>query len=250
MNSVRSNAGVVVTRVARTQWHALEADQVVGRAETSRRPDGRLFLSADAWHSAVFDQLAHAMLTALPKPLYTVVDEDDHDLTAGWTRAGLTTRRREWEYLVPTNVAEPRPPSGVTIIGLGAAEEAPLTALDRVVRDEVAATVGWHDMPAEVLPHQNDPSKYAVAAVAGEYVGLVRVTSRPQLPRIGLIAVRADHQRRGIGRALLVSVLDSLRRRGTETATAEVTESNTAATALFDGVGARRASSNLELVFA
>jgi ribosomal protein S18 acetylase RimI-like enzyme len=43
-------------------------------------------------------------------------------------------------------------------------------------------------------------------------------------------------------------VLGALHRRGIATASAEVNESNEAALALFEGVGARRASSNLELV--
>jgi ribosomal protein S18 acetylase RimI-like enzyme len=263
MNSVYVTSGmgehaVVTTRVAERQWHALEDDQVVGRGHTSRRPDGRIFLSIDAWHGAVFDQLADAMLADLPKPLYTVVDEADLELTSHWERAGFTTRRREWEYLVPT---DPRitglgcvlPPSGVTIVAVGGAEEGPLRALDRVIRDEVEASVGWQEMPAEVLPRLDgatlvDPSKYAVAARPDQYVGLVRLAAVTRRPRIGLIAVRSDQHRRGIARALLAHVLGSLHRCGTETASAEVNESNGAAMALFEGAGARRASSNLELV--
>jgi len=53
---------------------------------------------------------------------------------------------------------------------------------------------------------------------------------------------------RGIGRALLAHLLGALHHVGKETALAEVTESNVAATALFEGVGARRTGSNLELV--
>jgi ribosomal protein S18 acetylase RimI-like enzyme len=244
---------VAVTRVTQTLWHAVENDQVVGRGEASRRPDGRLFLSADAWHDAVFDQLADAMLAALPRPLHTIVDEADPDLTAGWARAGFTTRRREWEYLVPTDpqvtgLHAVHPPAGVTIIP---AAEGPLRALDRVIRDEVEASVGWREMPTEVLPRSAlDPTRCTVAAQADQYVGLVRLAGRPQQPRIGLIAVRAGQQRRGVGRALLAHVLGSLHSAGVPTASAEVTESNSAATALFDGVGARRVSSNLELVFA
>jgi ribosomal protein S18 acetylase RimI-like enzyme len=258
MNSAHftSEAGehtAVVTRVADTHWHAVADGRVVGRGEASRRPDGRTFLSADAWHDAVFDQLADAMLAVLPKPLYTVVDEADLDLTANWLRAGFTTRRREWEYLVPTDprvtgLDSVRPPTGVTI---GAADGAPLRALDRVIRDEVEATVGWREMPAEVLrPSAMDLSKYTVAAQADRYVGLVRVAAMTRQPRIGLVAVRGDHHRRGIARALLAHVLGSLHRRGIPAASAEVNESNAAATALFDGVGARRTGSNLELVFA
>jgi hypothetical protein len=155
-----------------------------------------MFVSIDAWHGAAFDRLAEAMLAALPRPLHTVVEEADLDLTIQWQRAGFTTRRREWEYAVPT---DPRatgldsalPPPGVTIKAFGSAQEAPLRALDSTIRDEVAAG--------------------------------------------------------GIARALLAHALGALHHIGKETASAEVTESNVAATALFEGIGARRIGSNLEL---
>ncbi|MET8943303.1 GNAT family N-acetyltransferase [Streptomyces sp. NPDC004542] len=249
---------VVVTRVSDAQWHAVEDDRTVGRGHASRRPDGRLFISVDAWHGTVFDRLADAMLTDLPTPLYTVVDETDHDARSAWERAGFATARREWGCVVPTDpritgLGPVRPPSGVTILPPGRAEEGPLRALDRVIRDEVEASVGWRTMPAEVLPRPAgatvlDPSTYAVALHSGQYVGLVRMATRTRQPRIGLIAVRADRHRRGIARALLAQVLGSLHRSGTASAWAEVDESNTAATALFESVGARRAGSALELV--
>jgi ribosomal protein S18 acetylase RimI-like enzyme len=248
----------VITRVAERQWHALEDDRVVGRGEASPRPDGRIFLSIDAWHGTVFDQLADAMLPALPKPLYTVVDEVDHDLTSHWERVGFTIRRREWEYLVPTDprvtgLGSVSPPPGVTVVAFGGAEVGRLRELDRAIRDEVEAGLGWHEMPADVLARPDgvttdDLPKYAVATDADRYVGLVRVVQVTRQPRIGLIAVRADRHRRGIARALLAHVLDALHRAGIPAASAEVNESNAAAIALFDGIGARRASSNLELV--
>lgn len=89
MNPPDTHEKTVVTRVAERHWHALEDDLVVGRGEASRRPDGRVFLSVDAWHGAVFDHLAEAMLRDLPRPLYTVVDEADLDLTTDWLRAGF-----------------------------------------------------------------------------------------------------------------------------------------------------------------
>ncbi|MGW4483418.1 GNAT family N-acetyltransferase [Amycolatopsis sp. NPDC004368] len=256
MDTVRFTAGepaVVITRVTPKLWHALDDDRVTGRAEATTRPDGRVFLSVDAWHRSVFDRLAHAVLADLAEPLHTVVDEADHELLTGWRQAGLTVRRREWEYVVPTDVPLTAPPAGVTIVPAGAAEEGPLRALDRVVRAEVEAAVGWQEMPAEVLVRPAgdtvvDPAKYAVAADGGEYAGLVRVVQVTRLPRIGLVAVRADRQRRGIARALLTHSLGVLHQAGIASAYAEVNEANEAATALFEGLGARRAGSTVELV--
>lgn len=248
---------VMITRVADRQWHALDDDLVVGRGHAVQRPDGRLFVSIDAWHDAAFDRLAEAMLTQLPAPLHTVVDEADVNLMAGWRRAGFTIRRREWEYAVPTDpratgLDEVLPPQGVTIVPAGQADEDLLRAVDRAIRDEVEAAVGWQSMPAEVIPRPEgdtivDPSKYAVAAAPGRYLGLIRVVTVIR-PRIGLIAVRAGEQRRGIGRVLLAHALGTLHRSGFTEAWTEVQESNHAASALFEGIGARPMSSNLELV--
>lgn len=249
---------VTITRVAGRQWQALDGDLVAGCGYAEHRPDGRLFVSIDAWHDAAFDRLAGAMVAELPAPLYTVVDEADVELTAGWRRAGFTVRRRECEYAVPTDprvtgLGDVRPPPGVTIVPAGQADETLLRAVDRAIRDEVEATVGWwQSMPAEVIPRPAgdtivDPSKYAVAAAPDRYLGLVRVVTVIR-PRVGLVAVRAGERRRGIARALLAHALGTLHRSGYEAAWTEVQESNRAASALFDGIGARPVGGNLELV--
>ena len=246
---------VAITRIAERHWHALEDDQVVGRGEVYRRPDRRHFLSIDAWHEGVFARLALTMLADLPRPLYTVVDEADLDLMLRWERAGFAPRRREWEYVIPTDPqitglgAAPQP-VGITTLAFGEAKEAPLQALDRAIRDEIEATVGWQLMPADVLsgPGQPDLAKHALAANGDQYVGLIRVTPLPRQPRIGLIAVRSGQRRRGIARTLLAQVLGSAHQRGIATASADINQSNSAAIALFEGIGATRASSNLELV--
>ncbi|MES9621240.1 GNAT family N-acetyltransferase [Streptomyces tuirus] len=247
----------MITRVADRQWHALDDNLVVGRGYAQHRPGGRLFVSIDAWHDAAFDLLAEAMAADLPAPLYTLVDEADVELTAGWRRAGFTIRRREWEYAVPTDprvtgLDEVLPPPGVTIVPAGQADETLLRAVDRAIRDEVEATSGWQWMPAEMVPRPDgdtivDPSKYAVAAAPDRYLRLIRVV-RMKRPRIGLVAVRADEQRRGIARALLAHALGTLQHSGATAAWAEDQEANQAATALFEGVGARPMGSNLELV--
>ncbi|MFI5706719.1 GNAT family N-acetyltransferase [Kribbella sp. NPDC051620] len=239
---------VTISRVADNQWHAVENDLVVGRGHASRRLDGRTFVSIDTWRGDVFDQLAAAMLT--DQPLYTVVDENDRDVMAGWERAGLTTSRREYEFVVPTDQPATPAPSGVVIT---AADEEPLRLLDKAIRAEVEAGAGWQTMPAEVLPWQGgtrplDPSKYTVAIRDGRYVGLVRVATRTRRPRIGLVAVLAAEQHHGIGRALLTHVLRGLHDSGFEAVTAEVDESNKPALALFESLGAQRTGTTLELV--
>ncbi|HZX06008.1 GNAT family N-acetyltransferase [Kribbella sp.] len=247
MNSLPSTPGlgarpVTVSRVAENQWHAVQDDLTVGRGYASRRLDGRTFLSIDTWQDAVFDRLAVAMLADQPAPRYTVVDETDRDLTAAWERAGFVIGRRESEFVVPAGPHAATVPDGVTIT---TADAAPLRALDRAIRAEVEAGPGWHTMPAEVLPWQGgtrplDPSKYTVAVRDGRYVGLLRLATRTRRPRIGLVAVLAAEQRQGIARALLSHALSS-------EATAEVDETNTAAMALFEGIG-RRTGRSLELV--
>ncbi|WP_433666247.1 GNAT family N-acetyltransferase [Nocardia sp. CA-136227] len=249
---------VDIRRVELTRWEAVENDLVVASGEVSRRPDGRLFASIDAWHDDVFDQIAAAMLATLRRPLHTVVDEGDDGLLSCWGRAGFVTRRREWEYLVPTDPATTglgavTPPPDIAVVPAGSAEKEPLRVVDRFIREEVESTIGWQEMPAEILRGPGgdtvvDPKLYVAAAQVDRYVGLLRVVQVTRLPRIGLIAVRADARRRGIGRAMLSEALGALHDRGITTATAEVNESNGAALALFDSVGARRVGGNLELV--
>ncbi|MEJ2858428.1 MULTISPECIES: GNAT family N-acetyltransferase [unclassified Saccharothrix] len=229
MNTSRFTAGGPAVEIARAEpdlWHALDDGRAAGHGEATTRPDGRIFLTVDAWHRSVFDQLAGAMLTDLPGPLHTVVDGADHDLLAAWRDAGLTIGRREWDYVVPT---APARPAGVTI--------RPATADDLARQD-------WELRP--VTPAVAPPSN-VVAVVDGESVGLLRVV-RVRVARIDLVTVRATHRRRGIGRALVTHALGVLHGEGVEVAYARVDEADVAATALVEGLGGRRAASTLELV--
>ncbi|BFV55562.1 GNAT family N-acetyltransferase [Kitasatospora sp. CMC57] len=249
---------VTVLHVSDDQWHAVADGRVVGRADAWRRPDGRTFVSVDAWDGPVFDRLADTLSARLPTPLYTLVDDNDQQSQESWRRLGFTAYRREWQYAVPTEPGTTGlnalpPPSGLTVLPAGQAAADPLRALDRVIRAEVGATVGWQSMPAEVIPLPDgvtvpDPSKCAVAVQEGRYVGLLRLAPVPRQPRIGLIAVLADRQRQGVARALLAHTLSALHRSGVARATAEVSESNHAARELFESIGARRVGANLELV--
>ncbi|MGI5130070.1 GNAT family N-acetyltransferase [Pseudonocardia sp. CA-107938] len=233
----------VIDRVAEGRWRAVADGREIGRGDASRRPDGRIFVSVDAWHGDVFDQLAAAVLAELPRPLHTMVDEVDHDTVERWERAGMALRRREWLYALPVGPGHAVPLAGVTLLPVGAAEEEPLRTAWAALGAEIEATAGW---PPPGAPC--DPTRYAVAAGPDGYDGLVRVVTRRRHARIASIAVRAERRRLGIGRALLVDVLATLHRAGIDTASADVDESNTAALALFDSIGGRRMSSGLELV--
>ncbi|MFD7641572.1 GNAT family N-acetyltransferase [Kitasatospora sp. NPDC059795] len=260
---------VMINRVDEAQWQAVADEQIVGHGDVSQRPDGRLFVSIDVWQDEAFDPLADAMLGELPGAvLHTLVGGEDAELASRWQRAGFTVERREWEYLMPTRTEPATEPAteqadqadqaepageGVTILPAGTADEQLLRALDRDVRAQVEAAVGWHTMPAELRPHPAgdtliDPSLYAVAVLDGQYAGLIRVVSRGRRARIGLLAVRAELRRRGAGRALLRHALATLHEAGIDTAWTEIDQSHTAATTLFEQSGARRTGHLAELV--
>jgi ribosomal protein S18 acetylase RimI-like enzyme len=180
------------------------------------------------------------MLASLPRPLHTLVDEADRELTAQWRRAGFEQARREWEYVVPTDPAHTglgpgRPPRATTIVTLGRTEPDRLRALLRAL-----------DEPTML----RDPSRYAAVAWRDEYLGLLRLAPVPRRPVVGLVAVRHDVRRRGIARALLAHVLGDLHDAGTRDVSATVDEANLLAVALAEVVGGRRGTSQLELVLA
>ncbi|MFG2695880.1 GNAT family N-acetyltransferase [Kitasatospora sp. NPDC048407] len=246
---------VMISRVDEAQWQAVADERIVGHGDVSERPDGRLFVSIDVWQDEAFDPLAEAMLGELSGAvLHTLVGGEDAELASRWERAGFAVGRREWEYLLPTRTdGGGQVPEGVTILPAGTADEGLLRELDREVRAQVEAEVGWHTMPVELRSGPAgdtlvDPSLYAVALVSGQYAGLIRVVSRGRRARIGLLAVRAEYRRRGAGRALLGHALAALDEAGIESAWTEIDQANTAATTLFEHFGARRTGHLAELV--
>lgn len=210
----------VITRVAADQWHAVDDGLTIGRGNSTHRPDGRLFISIDAWHDAVFDRLAAAMLAELPGPLHTVIDADDSATADNWRRAGFAERRRERHYLVALDDARltAQAPVGVTITG---------------------------DGDGDVFRAEAEGSE--VGAI--RLIPLMRSDGTPRIARIASVEVRADRHRRGIGRALLAHALRALHDRGFPMASADVDDTDTAAIHLIEGAGARHTSNSLELTW-
>src|SRR4051812_39411573 len=93
--NMEKDAVVIARIVEGMRWHALDDDEVVGRGEALRRPDGRVFLGVDSWRDEVFHELVATMLADLPGTVYTLVDEDDRDTQTRWRGAGFVVCRRE-----------------------------------------------------------------------------------------------------------------------------------------------------------
>jgi ribosomal-protein-alanine N-acetyltransferase len=79
---------------------------------------------------------------------------------------------------------------------------------------------------------------YIAAVQDGEVVGYAGlVVAPPDEAWVNNMAVRRDHQRRGIGRALLEELLAIARRNGARHTLLEVAADNTPAQALYDSYG-------------
>jgi ribosomal-protein-alanine N-acetyltransferase len=79
---------------------------------------------------------------------------------------------------------------------------------------------------------------YVAAVQDGEVIGYAGlVVAPPDEAWVNNMAVRRDHQRRGIGRALLEELLSIARRNGARHTLLEVAADNTPAQALYDSYG-------------
>jgi len=109
-----------------------------------------------------------------------------------------------------------------------------IMAIERVEFPEDA----WSErtMAAELA---NPHGRYLVAVddASGEVVAYAGVRVGGEQADIQTIAVRADRRRVGIGRALMVELLDEGRRRGAGTAFLEVRADNLGAQTLYAGLG-------------
>ncbi|MDN5930279.1 MAG: GNAT family N-acetyltransferase [Pseudonocardia sp.] len=225
-------------------WHALEDDEVVGRAHLLHRPDGRRFLGVDAWRPVTFDRLVRAVLADVPHDLHSRVDAHDGETLDGLARHGFSVARREDDVLVRTAVPDPPAPFVVPILPATDVPAARLAALDRALREDGPDGDGWADEARRpyLLTHL-----VAVDDRTGDLVGLARIWRGTQLPRLGVVGVTRSHRGCGLGRALLEAAFMPLAKDGVARVTAEVDASNPAGQALLRGFGAVRTGGSVEM---
>ena len=126
-------------------------------------------------------------------------------------------------------------PNGITILPLRREHLAPVARLEAVCFAEP-----WSEKSLELLlKHDN----FALVAMEGDHlVGYCGVVTALDEGQITNVAVDPAARRRGIGRALMLAVMDEARRkrRGLISLSLEVRVSNEAAISLYTACGFRR----------
>ncbi|MEP7177837.1 MAG: GNAT family N-acetyltransferase [Pseudonocardiales bacterium] len=261
MSGSLSEPGEYVTRVSRSAvWNLVRGADTIASAHAMCRPDGRWFVSIDAWDDAAWAPLAAVMIKDLDCDLHTVVDESDGATLASWRRFGFQTARREIDYVIPVDpgvsgLVDSRLPDGMVMLAADAVDETELRLLDDTLRADGPGSDGWLNDPQEFRERSFDeryfdPATYLVALddAGPAFAGLVRIAVLPRRPRLGLIGVSSGYRRRGLARALLAAAFAALHDRGFTQVSAEVDATNTASVRLLEQIGAERVGASVVLV--
>lgn len=250
-----------VARLTRTaEWNLVRSGQVVAGAHATCRPDGRWFVSIDAWDQAADAPLLAAMVADLRHDLHTNIDAADEAELRRWHGLGFEPARREILLAVPvdpavTGLRQSGPVPGIVLLSADAVDENALRELDDTLRADVPGCTGWVNDPMEFREYtfderQFDPATYLVAVddTSKRFAGLVRVWTNPRRSRLGLVGVTAPYRRRGLARALLARAFAPLHERGVRTVAAEVDVANSSSLALLNGIGAEPVGESIELI--
>lgn len=256
-----SEPGEYVVRLSRTAtWNLVRGADTIASAHAMCRPDGRWFVSIDAWDDPAWAPLMAVMIKDLGCDLHTLVDETDEVTLASWRRFGFEVARREIDYVVPvdpgvTGLVDSRLPDGMALLAADAVDETELRLLDDTLRADVPGSDGWLNDPQEFRERSFDeryfdPATYLVALddAVPAFAGLLRITVLPRRPRLGLIGVPSGYRRRGLARALLAAAFAALHDRGFTHVWAEVDATNTAAIRLLEQIGAQRAGASVVMI--
>ena len=256
-----SEPGEYVARRSRTAtWNLVRGATVIAGAHALCRPDGRWFVSIDAWDDSAWAPLMAVMIKDLGCDLHTIVDESDEATLSSWRRFGFELARREIDYVLPvdpgvTGLVQSRLTDGIALLGADAVDETELRLLDDTLRADLPGSDGWLSDPQEFREHafderHFDPATYLVALddSGPAFAGLVRIWVRPRRARLGLIGVTPGYRRRGLARALLAAAFGALTERGITHVGAEVDATNTASIRLLEQIGGQRTGACVVLV--
>jgi ribosomal protein S18 acetylase RimI-like enzyme len=248
-------------RLSRTAtWNLVRGGDRIASAHGMCRPDGRWFVSIDAWDDAAWAPLMTVLVKDLACHLHTVVDASDAATLASWRRFGFEVARREIDYLIPvdpgvTGLVDSWLPERMVLLAADAVDETELRLLDDSLRADVPGYDGWLNDPQEFRERSFDerhfdPATYLVALddAVPAFAGLVRIAVMPRRPRLGLLGVTPAYRRRGLARALLTAAFAALHDRGFTHVTAEVDTTNTASIRLLEQIGGQRTGASLVLL--
>ncbi|MDT4907015.1 MAG: hypothetical protein QOI69_256 [Pseudonocardiales bacterium] len=260
-SAAMSEPGEYVVRLSRTAtWNLVRGADTIATAHAMSRPDGRWYVSIDAWDDAAWPPLMDIMIKDLGCDLHTIVDESDETTQANWRRFGFEVARREIDYMIPvdpgvTGLVESRLPDGMVLLAADAVDETELRLLDDTLRAYVPGGDGWRNDPQEFREHSFDeryfdPATYLVALddSVPAFAGLVRIMVMPRRPRLGLIGVAAGYRRRGLARALLAAAFVALHDRGFTHVWADVDATNAATIRLLEQIGGQRTGASVAMV--
>ena len=129
--------------------------------------------------------------------------------------------------------------------------DAPPVRIRRMTLDDLPAVMeleratfpadAWTEgMMRGELADQPRTRHYVVAMIGDEIVGYAGLAAAGDQADVQTIAVRAEHRRRGIGRALLTELLDEAARRGAERVFLEVRADNPPAQTMYERFGFER----------
>lgn len=225
------------------------------------RPDRRLYVQCRGRWTPASAARARALAREHRRSTIASVDGEDASARSLLVEAGFVPMRREAVVVVDVATAlaafegEPeRTPSGIVIVSALDVREDLLRELDDELRQDVPGTVGWASSPAEFRAHtfedpDFDPRTYLVALSepSRELVGLVRIWMGSERTRLGMLGVRREWRRLGVGVALLHRALEAVRAAGATAVTTEFDVANDASRALAARLGARHIGTRVEL---
>lgn len=220
------------------RWIAVRDGEAVGAVSSWLRPDDRMFLYFVGHDRASYVPLTAAVVEALGRIVYTLVDAGDHEAVQALEAAGFDSELVEERFRIPFDKAlgwleRAWIPSGFSIHPADTVDEDRLFTLDNTLRQDTLGTDGWrgdrewfHDELAEAPPF--DPSAYLVAIDDGngEYVGLVRIWRNQTGPRFGLVGVVRQYRNTPIAAALLKQAVTAASKWGYDAFVAEASPAN------------------------